>query len=115
MNAQLKAQEIYTLDPQASLEDKIKTLLSEPYILFMKGNDAVPQCGFSANSCRLLHLSNIPFKTYDILKDPEIRSGLKEYSQWPTYPQFYAKGELLGGNDILTEMYQQGQLAQLRS
>lgn len=105
--------EIFTLDPHLPLEEKIKTLLSNPYILFMKGNAQVPQCGFSANSCHLLKLTNIPFKTYDILKDPEIRQGLKEYSNWPTYPQFYIRSEFIGGNDILTELYKSGELAKL--
>lgn len=76
----------------------------------MKGNAQMPMCGFSANSVAILKNLGVGFKTFNILNDPEIRQGLKEYSNWPTYPQLYVNGQLLGGNDIITEMYQNGEL-----
>ena len=76
----------------------------------MKGNASAPQCGFSANSIAILKQIGVPFKTFNILNDPEVRQGLKEFSNWPTYPQLYVNGKLIGGNDIVTEMYQSGEL-----
>lgn len=99
---------------QGSLQEKIQALIkNSDLVLFMKGNPEFPQCGFSANAVAILNLLGKPFKTFDILSDQEIREGLKEYSRWPTYPQLYYKGELVGGNDILTEMFQQGELQKL--
>jgi monothiol glutaredoxin len=72
-----------------------------------------PQCGFSANSVAILNTLGKGFKTYDILQDMEVRQGLKEYSQWPTFPQLYINGELIGGNDIITELYQNGELKEM--
>ena len=79
----------------------------------MKGSSEMPQCGFSANVINMLTSLNKDFATYDILADPELRQALKEYSNWPTFPQFYFKGELIGGNDIMVEMYQSGELEKL--
>ena len=76
----------------------------------MKGNAQMPQCGFSANSVAILKQLGVSFKTFNILNDQDIRQGLKEYSNWPTYPQLYICGKLIGGNDILTEMYHSGEL-----
>lgn len=76
----------------------------------MKGNAEMPQCGFSANSISILKNLGVSFSTFNILNDPEIRQGLKEYSNWPTYPQLYVKGQLLGGNDVITEMFKNGEL-----
>jgi monothiol glutaredoxin len=67
-------------------------------------------CGFSANTVGILNQLKKPFKTFDILSDPAIREGVKQYSNWPTYPQLYVKGKLLGGNDIINEMFQSGEL-----
>ncbi len=93
------------------LKDRITALLgSSDVILFMKGNPLAPQCGFSANTVGILNQLGKEFKTFDILRDPEIRQGLKEYSNWPTYPQLYVKGKLVGGNDIITEMFESGDL-----
>ena len=100
--------------PAGALQEKIQALTTcADVVLFMKGTPYYPQCGFSANVVGLLNQLGKPFKTFDILSDPEVRQGLKEYSNWPTYPQLYVKGELLGGNDILVEMYEQGELQQL--
>lgn len=94
-----------------TIEERIKKILaSDDIVLFMKGNENFPQCGFSANTVAILKHLNKTFTTFDILQDMDIRQGLKEYSNWPTYPQLYFKGELLGGNDIITEMFQSGEL-----
>ena len=97
-------------DLPTETSERIKAILQEPIVLFMKGNAMAPQCGFSAHSTQLLESIGVPFKTYDILRDPELRQGLKDFSNWPTYPQLYVEGELLGGNDILIEMYGSGEL-----
>jgi len=86
---------------------------SSEVFLFMKGNAAAPQCGFSANTVGVLNQLKKPFKTFDILTDPAIRDGVKHFSNWPTYPQLYYKGKLVGGNDIITEMFQNGDLETL--
>lgn len=98
-------------DKSKELADQIKDLLSRSkVVLFMKGNTQMPQCGFSANTSAILKHLGVSFKTFNILNDPEIRQGLKEYSNWPTYPQLYVNSKLIGGNDIVTEMYQSGEL-----
>lgn len=103
--------EITEADKSLELKAQIEGLLkSSKIVLFMKGNASAPQCGFSANSIAILKQLAVPFKTFNILNDPEVRQGLKEYSNWPTYPQLYVNGKLLGGNDIVTEMYQTGEL-----
>eukprot|EP00163_Fabomonas_tropica_P028283 TRINITY_DN5723_c0_g1_i1.p1 TRINITY_DN5723_c0_g1~~TRINITY_DN5723_c0_g1_i1.p1 ORF type:complete len:206 (+),score=48.35 TRINITY_DN5723_c0_g1_i1:744-1361(+) len=83
---------------------------SAPVMLFMKGQPSAPQCGFSRKAVALLQDANIKFSSFDILSDNEIRQGLKEYSSWPTYPQFYVNGQLLGGLDIVKEMHDEGEL-----
>ena len=70
----------------------------------------MPQCGFSNNVVQILNTLGVPFETVDVLSDPEIRQGIKEYSSWPTIPQVYINGEFLGGSDILIELYQKGEL-----
>ncbi len=104
-------EEISEADKSLEIKGQIETLLrSSKVVLFMKGNASAPQCGFSANSIAILKQLGVPFKTFNILNDPEIRNGLKEFSNWPTYPQLYVNGKLIGGNDIVTEMYQNGEL-----
>ncbi len=83
---------------------------SNSIIVFMKGNKLMPQCGFSNNVVQILNSLGIHFETFDVLEDMEIREGIKEYSDWPTIPQVYLKGEFLGGSDILIEMYNSGEL-----
>lgn len=103
--------EIETVDKTKELKEQIQGLLtSSKVVLFMKGNVNMPQCGFSANTVAILKHLAVPFKTFNILNDPDIRQGLKEFSNWPTYPQLYVNGKLVGGNDIITEMYQSGEL-----
>lgn len=92
-----------------------KVIASAPVVLFMKGNSVMPQCGFSANSSAILAHCGCTFHTYNILNDPDLRAQLKEFSNWPTFPQLYINGEFIGGNDILTEMFEQGELQKLLS
>jgi monothiol glutaredoxin len=99
------------IDASLPLNDRIKSLIqSSPVFLFMKGEPAMPQCGFSANVVGILNHLGVSFKTFDILSDMDIRQGLKEYSNWPTFPQLYINGELMGGNDIVMEMLENGEL-----
>ena len=79
-------------------------------MLFMKGNAMFPQCGFSARVVQILTHMGVPFQTADVLEDAGIREGIKEFSNWPTIPQLYVDGEFVGGCDIITEMYQSGEL-----
>ena len=92
-------------------KNKIQDLInSNPVMVFMKGTNLMPQCGFSNNVVQILNSLGISFNTFDVLSDFEIREGIKEYSEWPTIPQVYLKGEFLGGSDILIEMYNSGTL-----
>ena len=84
-------------------------------VLFMKGTPLFPQCGFSSRAVTILEHLNTPFESVDVLQDPEIRQGIKEYSDWPTIPQLYINGEFVGGSDIMLEMFQSGELQQLVS
>ena len=82
-------------------------------VLFMKGSALFPQCGFSSRAVAILDHLGTPFETVDVLQDAEIRQGIKEYSDWPTVPQLYVKGEFVGGSDIMMEMFESGELQQL--
>ena len=82
-------------------------------VLFMKGTPLFPQCGFSSRAVTILEHLDVPFESVDVLQDPEIRQGIKEYSDWPTIPQLYVNGEFVGGSDIMLEMFQSGELQQL--
>ena len=82
-------------------------------VLFMKGTALFPQCGFSSRAVAILDHLGVSFETVDVLQDPEIRQGIKAYSDWPTIPQLYVKGEFLGGSDIMMEMFESGELQQL--
>jgi monothiol glutaredoxin len=96
------------------LKARIDSLVTDNQVLlFMKGNKFFPQCGFSARAVGVLQQLNVPFHTVDVLADPDIRQGIKEYGSWPTIPQLYLKGELLGGSDILMEMFESGELAKM--
>lgn len=93
------------------LQERLKSLICQaPVMLFMKGNPETPRCGFSRKMVDLLNEHDIEFDTFDILSDEEVRQGLKDYSNWPTYPQLYAKGKLLGGLDIIKELAEEGSL-----
>ncbi len=94
--------------------DKIeKTIKSAKVVLFVKGTPGAPMCGFSKASMELFQKLNVPFQTLDILANPDVRAALPEYSQWPTFPQIFIDGKLVGGNDILHEMYESGELQEL--
>ena len=84
-------------------------------VLFMKGSPLFPQCGFSGRAVKILEHLDVPFHGVDVLQDTEIREGIKAFSDWPTIPQLYVKGEFLGGSDIMMEMYQAGELQALLS
>ncbi len=86
---------------------------ADDIVLFMKGNPNFPQCGFSATVVDILNHVGVAFKTYDVLSDPDLREGIKEFSDWPTIPQLYVKGEFIGGCDIIREMFSEGELASL--
>ena len=96
-------------------QQRIKQIVDEnAVVLFMKGNAQFPMCGFSGRAVQILKACGLEqFKTVNVLEDDEIRQGIKEYSNWPTIPQLYVKGEFIGGSDIMMEMYQNGELKQL--
>lgn len=99
-------------DTQQRIDELVK---SNEVLLFMKGNAAFPQCGFSGRAIQILQACGVDskaIKTVNVLEDEEIRAGIKDYSNWPTIPQLYVKGEFIGGADIMMEMYQNGELQQ---
>jgi len=98
-----------------SAQDIIKQQVSgNKVVLYMKGNPDFPQCGFSARAVQVLRACGVEeMYTVDVLQEPEIRQGIKEYANWPTIPQLYVNGEFVGGSDIVTEMYQSGELQKL--
>ena len=94
-------------------QEKISTLVkSTPVMLFMKGTPQMPQCGFSAQVVAILDRVAPSYSTFDVLSDPAVREGIKEFSRWPTIPQLYVRGEFVGGCDIITEMFQTGELGE---
>jgi monothiol glutaredoxin len=98
------------------VQDRIRQEVSEnPVVLYMKGTPVFPQCGFSATVVQILSHLNVKFKGIDVLSDPGLRQGIKEYSDWPTIPQLYVKGEFIGGCDIVRDMYESGELQRLLS
>ena len=90
-----------------------QTIDNSDVVLFMKGTPVFPQCGFSATLVQVLSLMGIKFKGFDVLEDPEVRDGIKSFSEWPTIPQLYVKGEFVGGCDIVKEMFEKGELSNL--
>jgi monothiol glutaredoxin len=96
------------------VKERIDALVkANEVVLFMKGSALFPQCGFSSRAVAILDHLGVPFETVDVLADGEIRQGIKEYSEWPTIPQLYVKGEFVGGSDIMMEMFESGELQQL--
>lgn len=92
-------------------KEKIQKLIDEnKIVLFMKGSPEMPQCGFSARAAAILAELNATYHSVDVLQDPEIRQGIKDFGQWPTIPQLYVNKELLGGSDIMMEMFESGEL-----
>ena len=97
-------------DARSKIDDIVK---ANDVVLFMKGTALVPQCGFSSRAVAILDRLEANYETVDVLQDPEIRQGIKEYSEWPTIPQLYVKGEFVGGSDIMMEMFESGELQEL--
>ncbi len=97
-------------DANQRIEDVVK---SSDVVLFMKGTPLFPQCGFSSRACAILDHCKVEFESVDVLQDMEIRQGIKAYSEWPTIPQLYVKGEFVGGSDIMMEMFEAGELQQM--
>ncbi|XP_016313844.1 glutaredoxin 3-like [Sinocyclocheilus anshuiensis] len=101
-----------TFPKTVSLESRLKSLINKsPVMLFMKGNKEAAKCGFSRQILEIMNSARVEYNTFDILEDEEVRQGLKTYSNWPTYPQLYVKGELIGGLDIVKELKENGELA----
>ena len=98
-----------------SIQDTIREqVTTHPVVLYMKGTPQFPQCGFSSNAAQILRACGVnEFFSVNVLENPEIRQGIKEFSNWPTVPQLYVKGQFVGGSDIMTEMYQNGELKKL--
>jgi monothiol glutaredoxin len=98
------------VDAKSRIADIVKT---NDVVLFMKGTALFPQCGFSSRAIAILDRLGTSYETVDVLQDPKIRQGIKEYSDWPTIPQLYVKGEFVGGSDIMMEMFESGELQEL--
>jgi monothiol glutaredoxin len=98
----------------STAQERIEKLLNEnKVVLFMKGTQSFPMCGFSSRACAILQDMGVPFHDVNILEDEELRQGIKEYGNWPTIPQLYINKQLVGGSDIMMEMYQTGELQEL--
>lgn len=98
----------------APVKDRIESLVGQhDVVLFMKGSPLFPQCGFSSRAIAILDHLGVGYESVDVLQDMEVRQAIKEYSDWPTIPQLYVKGEFVGGSDIMMEMFEAGELAQL--
>ncbi len=98
---------------QATLARIAEIVTASPVVLFMKGTPLFPQCGFSNQAITILDRLGVEYASIDVLQDQEIRSGIKDYSDWPTFPQLYVNGEFVGGSDIMMEMYEAGELHSL--
>ena len=98
----------------SDIKDRIDAIVkADEVVLFMKGTELFPQCGFSSRAIAILNHLEADYRTVDVLQDQEIRNGIKEYSEWPTIPQLYVHGEFVGGSDIMMEMFESGELQQL--
>lgn len=97
-----------------SVQEKLKEVIeSNEVVLFMKGTPEFPQCGFSGRTAQILKACDTPFASVDVLADDAVRQGVKEYSKWPTVPQLYVRGEFVGGCDIMTQLYESGELQKI--
>jgi monothiol glutaredoxin len=100
--------------PTSDVNERIAAIVAaNDIVLFMKGTPLFPQCGFSSRAIAILEHLGQPFETVDVLADQDIRQGIKAFSDWPTIPQLYVKGEFVGGSDIMMEMFESGELKQL--
>jgi monothiol glutaredoxin len=117
--AESNQQNFYHQPPARTLMEVIeriqKQLADHTVILYMKGSPSFPQCGFSAKAVQILENCGVDYAYINIFEDPELRENLKIYSQWPTFPQLYVRGELVGGSDIMIELFQQGELQKILS
>lgn len=98
------------MDTQAKIKE---TVTSNPVVLYMKGSPKFPQCGFSNLATQVLDACEAKYTAVDVLQDPDVREGIKQYANWPTIPQLYVKGEFVGGSDIIKAMYESGELQTL--
>lgn len=98
------------MDTLEKIKDQIAT---HPILLYMKGTPEIPQCGFSARAVQCINACNVDYATIDVLSNPDIRKVLPQFADWPTFPQLYVRGELIGGSDIIVEMYNQHELEPL--
>ena len=97
-----------------NIKQRIEQQLKDsPVVLYMKGTADFPQCGFSARAIDILQNTGVAYVTYNVLEDPELREGIKEYGDWPTIPQLYVNGQLIGGSDIMLEFFESGELEEL--
>lgn len=97
-----------------AVKERIDQLINQNKIMvFMKGTKLMPQCGFSNNVVQILNTLGVSYETVNVLDDPELRQGIKDYSNWPTIPQVYVNGEFIGGSDVMIELYQNGELQQM--
>ncbi len=110
LSKQILFQETSMSDVQQQIDELVK---GNDVVVFMKGTAAMPMCGFTATVIQILNQLNIPFKDVNVLIDPTLRQGVKDYTNWPTIPQLYIKGEFIGGCDIVREMFQNGELQTL--
>jgi monothiol glutaredoxin len=107
-------EEVQEQAPTGDINKRIEDLINSSRVfLFMKGSPNQPMCGFSANVCSILAHMGVAYKSFNILSDESIRSGVKEYANWPTFPQLYVEGKLIGGNDIISQMYENGELKEV--
>jgi monothiol glutaredoxin len=98
----------------ATTHERIQSLIDRnPVLLFMKGNRAIPMCGFSATVIQVLDRLGVDYETFDVLEDPEVREGVKSFSKWPTIPQLYVAGKFVGGCDIVRDLFERGELEPL--
>ncbi|EDX77527.1 glutaredoxin family protein [Coleofasciculus chthonoplastes PCC 7420] len=98
----------------SAVKERIDQLINQDKIVvFMKGTKLMPQCGFSNNVVQILNTLGVSYATVNVLDDPEVRQGIKEYSNWPTIPQVYVNGEFIGGSDVMIELYQNGELQEM--
>ena len=98
-------------DGSSTIETRLDTMVNQAdVVVFMKGVPSAPRCGFSNAVCQIMRMHDVPFESHDVLADEEVRQGIKDYSNWPTIPQVYFKGEFIGGCDILLQMHQNGEL-----
>jgi monothiol glutaredoxin len=118
MESRLRGNDVIRQDEDQKMDDTAQQRITQdiadhPVVLFMKGSPVFPQCGFSAAVVQILSHLGVKFKGVDVLADPAIRQGIKEFSNWPTIPQLYVKGEFIGGCDIVREMFETGELQQV--